>query len=371
MLELSGQTVLTTRSREQAAELNALLEKRGATVLSQPAIEILPPDDFGDVDDALQTIRRGEFAWILFSSSNGVRFLWNRFDSLLGDAPQDVFFNEPQERAVDAARRAFARSRDVAEWNAETFEEKIAAQNPFLTPREESALGALRRAAGDETRRASLKRGAKFGRNFNVPGTSVAAVGPGTADAARELGVRIDLIPDEEFNAEGLVAALAKTKPSLDGTRILSVRANRGRDVLTKELEKLGADVRELVAYRSVDVETPRPEIVAALEAGKIDRATVASSATAKALVRMFGPATTRTRWVALSPSVAKTLESLGAPVVGVAQEATLESLVEAVVASEGVDPFDGVRATPGPRRPNDANSPLSSVVCGRRSKCN
>lgn len=255
-LELSGQTVLVTRPREQADELRALLEKRGAAVLVQPSIAILPPETWADVDAALQSVERRDFDWILFSSSNGVRFFLER---------------------LDANRRA---------------------------------------------------------RFFADAQTSVAAVGPGTAAALNALGVAVDLIPTKEYNAEGLVAALRDAEKTLDGKRLLSVRASRGRDVLSREASKLGAVVREIVAYRSVDVETPDAEIAAALRSNRIDFGTVASSATAKALARLFGDAFRQTRWVALSPLTADALRSVGVEPAAVAEESTLESLVAAVVSA-------------------------------------
>jgi len=253
-LELSGKTVLVTRPREQADELRALLEERGAAVLVQPSIAILPPETWDDVDDALQSVERRDFDWVLFSSSNGVRFFLER---------------------VDANRRA---------------------------------------------------------RFFADAQVSVAAVGPGTAAALDDFGVAVDVIPTKEFNAEGLVAALLDAETSLAGKRFLSVRASRGRDVLSKEATKLGATVREVVAYRSVDVETPDAAILDALRSNRIDFGTVASSATAKALARLFGDAFSQTRWVALSPLTADALRSVGVEPAAVAEEATLAKLVEAVV---------------------------------------
>lgn len=255
-LELSGKTVLVTRPREQAAELRALLEERGAAVLVQPSIAILPPETWDDVDAALQSVERRDFDRVLFSSANGVRFFLER---------------------VDANRRA---------------------------------------------------------RFFADAQTSVAAVGPGTAAALRDYGVAVDVVPEKEYNAEGLVAALRDAETSLAGKRLLSVRAGRGRDVLSKELTTLGASVREVVAYRSVDVEAPDAAILDALRSNRIDFGTVASSATAKALARLFGGALSQTRWVALSPLTADALRSVGVEPAAVAEEATLKSLVDAVVAA-------------------------------------
>lgn len=80
---LFGRRVLVTRSAEQAGELRALLAELGADVLIQPAIEISPPTDWAAVDAALA--RLDQFDWLVFSSSNGVRYLLDRLLELGGD----------------------------------------------------------------------------------------------------------------------------------------------------------------------------------------------------------------------------------------------------------------------------------------------
>ncbi len=356
-LELSGQTVLVTRPREQAVELRALLEERGADVLVQPSIEILPPENWDAVDDALRSLADGAFDRILFSSSNGVRFFLERLDATFGDAANRVFLDETQEAAFRLARRAFVRKRERAELRAETFEAKLAAQTPFLDAAETRTLDAMRRAAAEDARRAVESRRDRLARFFFDAKVSVGAVGPGTADALRDFGVQVDLIP-EKYNAEGLVAALVDAEKSLVGKRLLSVRANRGRDVLSKELTALGASVREVVAYRSVDVATPDAEIADALRSNRIDFGTVASSATAKALARLFGDALARTRWVALSPLTAGALREIGVEPAAVARDATLESLVDAVISAASDGRFDETQVLRPARRGFVADAP-------------
>jgi uroporphyrinogen III methyltransferase / synthase len=73
---LFGKTVLITRAASQADELYAKLAELGANVLVQPAIEILPVEDFGELDRTIG--RLGEFAWVVFSSANGVRYFFER-----------------------------------------------------------------------------------------------------------------------------------------------------------------------------------------------------------------------------------------------------------------------------------------------------
>lgn len=73
---LFGQTILVTRAADQAGSLREQLSELGAEVLLQPAIQIGPPQDWGPVDAALQRLEA--FDWLVFSSSNGVRYLLHR-----------------------------------------------------------------------------------------------------------------------------------------------------------------------------------------------------------------------------------------------------------------------------------------------------
>lgn len=73
---LFGKKILVTRPAHQAQSLAGPLTELGAEVLFQPAIEIGPPTDWQPVDAALS--RLGEFDWLVFSSSNGVKCLFDR-----------------------------------------------------------------------------------------------------------------------------------------------------------------------------------------------------------------------------------------------------------------------------------------------------
>lgn len=73
---LFGQRILVTRPREQAGKLCSLLEELGAETLIQPAIGISEPTDWQPVDEAIGQL--GSFDWLVFSSSNGVRYFLDR-----------------------------------------------------------------------------------------------------------------------------------------------------------------------------------------------------------------------------------------------------------------------------------------------------
>ncbi len=80
---LFGQRVMVTRPVSQAQSLVKQLSELGAEVICQPAIEICPPQDWEAVDAILKDLSR--FNWLVFSSSNGVRFLLNRLLEIGGD----------------------------------------------------------------------------------------------------------------------------------------------------------------------------------------------------------------------------------------------------------------------------------------------
>lgn len=80
---LFGIQILVTRPKDQADDLVEPLRQQGADVLLQPAIQIAPPDDWKNVDAAAN--RLAEFDWLVFSSSNGVRYFLDRLCSTGSD----------------------------------------------------------------------------------------------------------------------------------------------------------------------------------------------------------------------------------------------------------------------------------------------
>jgi uroporphyrinogen III methyltransferase/synthase len=70
---LFGQTVVVTRTRQQASDLSSRLEELGAEVIEAPTIELHPPADWQHVDAVLNRLRAGSaFDWVIFTSANGV-----------------------------------------------------------------------------------------------------------------------------------------------------------------------------------------------------------------------------------------------------------------------------------------------------------
>jgi uroporphyrinogen III methyltransferase/synthase len=80
---LFGQTIIVTRTRQQASELAIQLEELGANIIEAPTIELVEPKDWTPVDAAMT--RSGEYDWIIFTSTNGVRFTRDRLRFLARD----------------------------------------------------------------------------------------------------------------------------------------------------------------------------------------------------------------------------------------------------------------------------------------------
>jgi len=155
----------------------------------------------------------------------------------------------------------------------------------------------------------------------------LAAIGPGTAAALAEYHLRVDLTPDE-YRAEALADELV---PRVKGKRLLLLRASRGREVLAETLTLAGAEVHQVVVYESRDVAAPQAAVYDAMGRGEVDWVLVTSSAIANSLVNMFGESLKQAKLAAISPITARVLADAGYPAAVVAEEYTMDGLVQAV----------------------------------------
>ena len=97
-------------------------------------------------------------------------------------------------------------------------------------------------------------------RNFRH--LKVAAIGPATRKAIRKHGIKVHIMP-REYVAESVVASL---RGKVEGQRVLLARAKVARDVIPKELRKLGAKVDVVEAYETVVPKKSRTRIRGALK---------------------------------------------------------------------------------------------------------
>lgn len=89
----------------------------------------------------------------------------------------------------------------------------------------------------------------------------IAAIGPATARAIEAHGLKVNLVP-KEYVAESVVAGLRR---KVKGKRVMLARAKVARDVIPRELAKLGARVEVVEAYETVVPSASRKRLLAAL----------------------------------------------------------------------------------------------------------
>jgi uroporphyrinogen III methyltransferase / synthase len=289
---LHGRRVVVTRARAQASGLAATLRGLGAEVVELPAIRIEPLIESREVRKAVERIGDGEYALVCLTSPNGVRLLFEA----LGDAGFDArVFGGTRQKQVGAADAGGV----------------VEAQ----------ALGEGG-AAGDASAEAAGAAAASASQQVTI-----AAIGPGTAGALAEHGVRADIVP-ERFVAEALVEALEPIEVA--GRRVLVARAAEARDVLPDALRERDAEVDVVALYETVR-EAPEPETVEAAQSA--DYVTFTSSSTVRNLTEALGDRFPRgTRVVSIGPITSEAIRAAGLRVAVEAERHDVDGLLAALL---------------------------------------
>ncbi|MFM8735563.1 MAG: uroporphyrinogen-III C-methyltransferase [Pirellulales bacterium] len=177
----------------------------------------------------------------------------------------------------------------------------------------------------------------------------LAAIGPATRRELEQGGLHCDLVP-AEFCSEGLSAALVG-EPRRG--RFLLIRADKGRDVLRRELEAAGHHVDEVVAYESRPLERLEPAAVALVDRAAVDWITLTSPSIAEAAVNLFGGRLRHWKIATISPVTSAALGRAGCSATVEAAEATAEGLVAAILQWEAEHAAD-LRPPAGSPEPSD-----------------
>ena len=247
---LFGMRVLVTRSRQQAGSTSRLLAAQGVAPVELPTIEIAGLEDYAELDAAVA--RLGAYAWIVFTSVNGVDAVFDRL-----------------------------------------------------------------RAAGKDAR--------AFG------GAQVCAIGPATAAALASHGIAADFVP-HTYTTESIAEGFRGS--GVQGARVLMPRADIAPATLSDALRGLGAELDEVIAYRTL---VPRNAAVRAVEllGGGLDAAVFTSSSTVRNLVELIGgrlELLSGVRVVSIGPVTSRTARELGVVVDVEAVEHTVPGVVDALV---------------------------------------
>ena len=157
---------------------------------------------------------------------------------------------------------------------------------------------------------------------------TVAAIGPGTARALAERGIRADVVPERSV-AEALVESLEEV--DVTARPVLVARAAEARDVLPDALRERGANVDVVAVYETV-AEDPDPVAVEAARAA--DYVTFTSSSTVRNFVEAIGSDfPERARVVSIGPVTSEAAREAGLEVDAEARSHDPDGLVEALLA--------------------------------------
>jgi len=159
--------------------------------------------------------------------------------------------------------------------------------------------------------------------------SSIAVIGPSTADALKDYGLAADLVP-ACFRAEGIVEEMK----DVVGKNILIVRASEARDVLPDSLRENGNTVDIAAAYTTVSPPESRELLVKALSSGKVDMVTFTSSSTVENFAMLIEDCAEKKnlRSASIGPVTSETARRCGFSVSIEAEEYTVNALADAII---------------------------------------
>jgi uroporphyrinogen-III synthase len=161
----------------------------------------------------------------------------------------------------------------------------------------------------------------------NLRRLKLAAIGKQTGQRLVRFGLRASLIPrrnDSLGLSEELIA-----QPGIRS--VLLVRGDRGSSVMTDQLTSAGIPFREVVAYRSINVEQPDEGVTAMLRERQLDWITITSSAIADAAVQLWNEDLRRSKLVSISPTTTAKLNELGFTPSAEAARFNMHGIIEAM----------------------------------------
>ena len=168
-----------------------------------------------------------------------------------------------------------------------------------------------------------------FAHRAEIPvSTKIAAVGETTATALAAVGYHVDLVPEDDNSAEGMAAQLIALEP--EPKRILTLRSEIAKPLLTKSLIKAGHHVSSVVAYRTVGVPVTE-RIMRDVQNGRINAILVTSGSVAEQVREQFPDIPDSTLLAAIGPRTAKDAKRAGLPITVVADTQTVDALIDAV----------------------------------------
>ncbi|WP_100447606.1 bifunctional uroporphyrinogen-III C-methyltransferase/uroporphyrinogen-III synthase [Glycomyces xiaoerkulensis] len=252
---LYGWKVLIPRTKEQAGVMSERLRAYGAIPCEVPTIAVEPPRTPAQMERSIKGLVDGRYAWIVFTSQNSVRAIWEKFKehgldarafggikiACIGEATADkvrAFGVEPEllpsgqqssegllevfpphDPVLDMVGRVLLPRADIA---TETLVQGLSERGwevddvtAYRTVRASPPAAEIRDAIKSGGFDAVLFTSSSTVRNLvGIAGkphqrTVVATIGPATADTASEFGLRVDAKP-ELASVPDLIESLAE-----------------------------------------------------------------------------------------------------------------------------------------------------------------
>ncbi|HZU94710.1 MAG TPA: uroporphyrinogen-III synthase [Microbacterium sp.] len=159
--------------------------------------------------------------------------------------------------------------------------------------------------------------------------TKIAAVGETTAAALHAVGYEVALVPEADNSAEGMAEQIIALEGGTS-RKILALRSEIAKPVLSKLLKKAGHDVDSVVAYRTVGVPVT-DRIMRDVQNGRINAILITSGSVAQQVREQFPDIPEETLLAAIGPRTAKDALKAGLPITVVADRQTVDALIDAV----------------------------------------
>ena len=169
----------------------------------------------------------------------------------------------------------------------------------------------------------------------DLKGVKICSIGPSTTERIKGFHVSIDCQPTK-YVAESVVEALKKVE-ELKGKRFLMPRTDIARSYVPEELRKLGAEVSDIVAYKTVLATDGDNIVLDKLKDGEVDIVTFTSASTVKNFVKIIGEDNlsafkNNVQFASIGPITNESAEEMDIDISIKAEEYTIPGLVQAIV---------------------------------------
>ena len=169
----------------------------------------------------------------------------------------------------------------------------------------------------------------------DLKGVKICSIGPSTTERIKGFHVSIDCQPPK-YVAESVVEALKKVE-EIKGKRFLMPRTDIARSYIPEELEKLGAEVSDIIAYKTVLATDGGNIVLDKLKDGEVDIVTFTSASTVKNFVKIIGEDNlsafkNNVQFASIGPITNESAKEMDIDISIKAEEYSIPGLVQAIV---------------------------------------